>query len=344
MHHYRKLSDASDASDDSESSNKSIEQPPLFRNLILELKRSIEELKSEFDRNHQTLDDQIKELDDAADELESMHRNSTVGSLVGSSVGAAGGIMSIAGLCLAPFTLGASLALTVGGAVAGVAGGVTGGASNITNMVKQKTLRENIEKIINELQTTIKPMEELLRKIDKITEALKNLAIQRAARGTDLQNIEKIINDLHNTIKPMVELLCKIYNITEELDKLDIQRAARATDLLKIVKVADLAETGKMFASAAKAARVTASAAKSIRTAAAVSGVFSAVFLALDVHSIVQDSKEISEMNQPAGKRKEEKISSETLKFILQMKKAAAQFKKIVETIKDDIIKINIFI
>ncbi|XDV19387.1 hypothetical protein PO909_024870, partial [Leuciscus waleckii] len=170
-------SDAGDDSDDSDSSNNSIGHPPSFRNLELDLKGSIEELKSEFNRNHQTLLDKIKELDDAADELESVHKNSTVGSLVGSSVGAAGGIAAIAGLCLAPFTLGASLALTGVGAAFGVAGGVTGAASNITNMVKQKTLREKIEKIINELQTTIKPMGKLLNKIHKITEALNKLDI-----------------------------------------------------------------------------------------------------------------------------------------------------------------------
>ncbi|KAK7177189.1 hypothetical protein R3I93_001235 [Phoxinus phoxinus] len=307
----------SDSSDDSCASDNSADHPPSFnRNLDDELERSIEELKSEFGRNHQTLNGQIKELDDAIDELVSMHKNTTIGSLVGSSVGAAGGVAAIAGLCLAPFTLGASLALTGAGAVAGAAGGVTAGTSNITNMVKQKTLRENIEKIINDLQTTI---------------------------------------------KPMVKLLGKIYNITEDiellktLNKLDIQRAARgAADVIKIARVAYVADAGKVCgeaakeirvyvktvkavrgsASAARAVRATAESAKYIRMTAALTGVLSAGFLVLDVFSIVQDSKELSEMNQPAGKRKEE-ISSETLRFIHQIKAAADQFKKIVKKIKD---------
>ncbi|XDV19355.1 hypothetical protein PO909_024839, partial [Leuciscus waleckii] len=261
-----------------------------------ELKRNTEELKSEFDRNHQTLLDKIKELDDAADELASVHKNTTVGSLVGSSVGAAGGIAAIAGVCLAPFTLGASLALTGVGVVAGVAGGVTGTASNITNMVRQKTLREKIVKIINELKTTIKPMGELLNKIDKITEALNKLDIQRAARG---------------------------------VGKMCAEAAKEIRVFVKAVKAA------RGAASAARAVRASAEAIKEVRMTAVFTGVFAAAFLAFDVYSIVQDSKELSEMNQPAGKRKEEEISSETLTFILQIKEVVDQFKKIVKVIKD---------
>lgn len=284
----------------------------------LELKRNIEELKSEFNRNHQTLNRKIKELDDAIDELESMHKNTTVGSLVGASVGAVGGIASIAGVCLAPFTFGASLVLTVGGAAVGVAGGVTGGASNITNTVKQKTLRKNIEKIINDLQNTIKPMVKLLNNIYNITEGIK------------LE--EKTFNKHGN------------------------QRAARgAVDVSKIARVASVAEIGKMCAeaakeirvyvktakalrgsaSAARAVRATADTGKFFRMTAAFTGVLSAAFLVLDVYCIVQDSKELSEINQPAGKRKEEEISSEMLKYIVQIKAPSDQFKKIVKTIID---------
>ncbi|CAM4510711.1 unnamed protein product [Leuciscus chuanchicus] len=176
--------------------------------------------------------DQLQELDDVADELESMHKNTRVGSLVGSSFGAAGGIMSIAGVCLAPFILGASLALTGAGVVAVVAGGVTGAASNITNMVKQKTLRENIVKIINELQTTIKPMLKLLRNINNITEGIK-----------------------------LVE---------QTLKKHKNQRSARdgSENVFKILGVASLAILGKTCAEAAKEIRVFVKAVYAVRGSA----------------------------------------------------------------------------
>ncbi|XDV19468.1 hypothetical protein PO909_024934 [Leuciscus waleckii] len=330
MHLSSKLSDCSD------DSNKSIGIPPLFscdgnqtEEDILkwelktydELKRSTEELKSEFDRNHQTLLDKIKELDDAADELESMHKNTRVGSLVGSSFGAAGGIMSIAGVCLAPFILGASLALTGAGVVAVVAGGVTGAASNITNTVRQKTLREKIVKIINELQTTIKPMLKLLRNINNITEGiklveqtLKKHKNQRSARDGS-ENVFKILGVAGLAI----------------LGK----TCAEAAKEIRVFVKAVYAVRGS--ASAARAVRATAEAVKEVRMVSAFTGVFAAAFLALDVYYIVKDSTELSEMNQPADKRKELEISSETLKFILQMKEIVDQFKKIVKKLIDAI-------
>ncbi|ROL43510.1 Apolipoprotein L3 [Anabarilius grahami] len=308
----------SHSSDDSGLSDHSMEHPPSFnRNLNLELKRSIEELKSEFGRNHQTLIGQIKKLNDITDEVESVHKNTTVGSLVGSSIEAVGGIASIAGLVLAPFTLGASLALTGVGAVTGVAGGVTGATSNITNAIKQKNLRETIEKIINDIQNTVKPMRKLL---GKITE--------------DIELVKKTLN------------------------KLEIQRAERGVlDVLKIAKVANVADIGKTCAEAAKEIRVyvkavkamrgsaqaakavrgSAQAAKAIRMDVVFAGGVSALFLALDVYSIVKDATELFEMNQSADKRKAEDIKSETLTFILHMRETAAQFEKIVDKIKDTI-------
>uniref|UniRef100_A0A672L1J0 Uncharacterized protein n=1 Tax=Sinocyclocheilus grahami TaxID=75366 RepID=A0A672L1J0_SINGR len=247
-----------------------------FRHRLEPLKRSTEKLKSKFDRNDQTLNCQIRKLRNTTDELESLHKNTTVGSLVGSPIGAVGGITSIAGLCLAPFTLGASLALTGAGAAIGAAGGVTG-------------ITENIK---SEEQT------------------LNKLEIQRGARG--------------------------------------------AADILKIAKVADVAKIGKMCAEAAKeirvyvkavnvirgpaqaarAVRATAGTAKSIRMTAAATGALSALFLAVDVYCIVQDSTELSEINQPAEKRKAKDINSDTLMFIHQMRETAAAFQEILGKMK----------
>lgn len=67
---------------------------------------------------------------------------------------------------------------------------------------------------------------------------------------------------------------------------------------------------------------------------AAAGGALSVLFLALDVASIVEDSKELNEMNQPAKERKAEEIKSETLKFILHMREVASQFQETLDKIK----------
>lgn len=67
----------------------------------------------------------------------------------------------IAGYSFGPIycTFGAYIAVTGAAGVTamgvGVTGGVIGAASNITNMWRQKNLRQTIEKIINDFQSTI---------------------------------------------------------------------------------------------------------------------------------------------------------------------------------------------
>lgn len=246
MDHHRKLSESSDDGNASEESmdlpltlNCDEEKPEEIiqrnRESFDEFKRSIEELKSEYDRNHLTLISKIKELKDISDEIESVHKNTRVGSLVGSSVGAVGGVIALVGLALSPFTLGASLALTAVGAVAGVAGGaaggVTGAASNLTDMFKQKNLKQTIEKIISDFLEIIKPMTEHLSTISDT--------------AVDIQRMNEI------------------------LSKVKFQTPARGfDDLFKIASVADVALIGIDCAEAAKDIRVYVKAVNAIRGSA----------------------------------------------------------------------------
>ncbi|RXN32355.1 apolipo L3-like protein [Labeo rohita] len=126
-----------------------------------------------------------------------MHKKTTEGSLTGAALGAAGGITSTAGLCLAPFTFGASLALTGVGAAAGIVGGATIATCTITNMIKQKNLRETIEKIINDAQNTIKSMIEQLSKIsdnieetEQLEETMNQEGVKTARGATDISELK----------------------------------------------------------------------------------------------------------------------------------------------------------
>ncbi|XP_067254973.1 apolipoprotein L3-like [Chanodichthys erythropterus] len=138
-----------------------------------ELQLSIEKLNSEFDKNHPILIRKIKELNDVTKKLEIMHKETTVGTLVGSSIGATGGAIALLGLGLSFFTFGASLAVSAVGVGVGIAGGVTGATYNIINMILQDNLRGNIENIIKDFQRTINPMIEHLNEISKTIEKLQ---------------------------------------------------------------------------------------------------------------------------------------------------------------------------
>ncbi|KAL0190079.1 hypothetical protein M9458_017178, partial [Cirrhinus mrigala] len=97
----------------------------------------------------------LKVLEELADGLEKVHFNATVGSLTGGVIGLAGGITSIVGLILTPFTLGASLIVTGVGIGVAVAGGVASGVSNITKMVNERSNRQKVKLLITELQEKI---------------------------------------------------------------------------------------------------------------------------------------------------------------------------------------------
>ncbi|XP_067297411.1 apolipoprotein L3-like [Pseudorasbora parva] len=311
--------------------------PKIFDDLRTKMNR----LNLDFDRNHQKLTRQIKVLKGITDEFESMHKNTTVGSLVGSSIGAAGGITSIAGLALAPFTFGASLALTVGGAVVGAAGGLTGIVSNSINTDQQTNLRETIEKITSDFLNTIKVMTESLNTINNSTEDIRQM-VQQEIIYIPARMTEKADGVSAFTGLPKAETHQKSFfekNVVNKGLKVCSGTVKTISSSTKIVKNAHLSakavKAARLSSNAAQTARVSAQAAKATR-ALRISAVTSAVFVVLDVVSIVQDSIEISEINQSADPEKAKKITSETVKFIHQMRETVAQFQKILDEIKEE--------
>ncbi|XP_062372417.1 apolipoprotein L3-like [Sardina pilchardus] len=100
----------------------------------------------------------IRSLRKTIGQLESVHRRSTACSLSGGVISAVGGVTSIVGLIMAPFTFGASLAVTGVGMVVTAAGGITGVASNITKMTREKTCQEKIKEILDDCNSRLTPV------------------------------------------------------------------------------------------------------------------------------------------------------------------------------------------
>ena len=88
----------------------------------------------------------IGDIHECADELNKVAKNTGIARITGGAVGIAGGAAFFGGLILAPFTAGASLALTVGGVAAGVTGGLTTVGTGIAKTVLDK---ENARKLTN---------------------------------------------------------------------------------------------------------------------------------------------------------------------------------------------------
>lgn len=80
-------------------------------------------------------------------------------------MGIVGGVTTIAGLALAPFTLGNSVAVAAVGSAVALGGGVSNGVSNFMKMHDQKKLKENTKTRLELFQKKITPMTDILKVI-----------------------------------------------------------------------------------------------------------------------------------------------------------------------------------
>nr|XP_023695240.1 probable serine/threonine-protein kinase nek1 [Paramormyrops kingsleyae] len=164
--------------------------------------QDIEAFKNLYDRDVGDIQYLVKKLEMTADGLERVHFRTTVGCLTGGVVGAAGGVTSIVGLILAPFTLGASLIVTGVGIGVSVAGWTTSAVSNITNMVNQSKERKTIEETISEYRDKMEPIlmsvEDIRTGIEKLKEHesytnAANMAQTASRAGRGLGGIAELV-------------------------------------------------------------------------------------------------------------------------------------------------------
>uniref|UniRef100_A0A8C1M8G5 non-specific serine/threonine protein kinase n=1 Tax=Cyprinus carpio TaxID=7962 RepID=A0A8C1M8G5_CYPCA len=249
-----------------------------------------------YNKHYPNFEALVKEWGVTTDSLEEVHRKCTAGTLAGSVIGAAGGITAVVGAILAPFTFGASLIVTGVGVGVGVAGGVTGAASSITNTVKQKSLRENIQRIQQNF-TDVTPLIESLN------------ALRRVLRV--IQKFRDFVSDSSDNVQ-----------MSSNVDR---RRLVCATELMHLGL---LANVGRI---AAQTARVGRAGAEAI---VAVTGVLSGLLVIVDTAFIVMDSIDIHQMRQ--GQVDDpNKVQSNLLKSIAEMRKTHTDLCNVLKEIKE---------
>ncbi|XP_068078604.1 serine/threonine-protein kinase Nek4-like isoform X1 [Danio rerio] len=258
------------------------------------LKKSINAFVKAYNDQYKNFEALVKEWGETTDSLEDMHYKATAGSLSGAVIGTAGGVAAVAGAILAPFTLGASLLVTAVGVGVGAAGGITGAASNITDSVKQKSYRENLEQIEQKYKSSSEPILNTLNKLRGVLGKISKFSI--FARNVHSDNT-----------KPAWE----------------IGKGA-----------ADCATGAMSLAMLANVGRIALQASKIGRAVAAASGVLSGILVVVDVIFIVKDAKEIHEMRKNWRNDDPEKVKSSVLKSIAQMRKTHKELCKVLEDIK----------
>eukprot|EP00064_Thunnus_orientalis_P017785 superscaffoldBa00003876_g17871 len=267
----------------------------------------------------------LDKLRDVADSLERVHQRATIGSLAGGVIGAVGGITSIVGLILAPFTLGASLIVTGVGIGVGTLGGVTAGASNVTNMVNQSSDRKAIRSIIKEFD---QKMNAVVIWLEEINDSLQKIRSRSESVDTEAGNLQQ-----------------------ENLFRAGV-RAGRGfggiAELLRLVQVMNI---GKIAAQVSRAVRV----------AEVATGALSGLFVAADIFFIAMDAREIHhirqaragmETNVPVSDPFKQEVTSDTsgtqdqsssnttqirseiMKFVISIRETADKLQKVLDELK----------
>ncbi|XP_069545663.1 apolipoprotein L3-like [Brachyistius frenatus] len=115
----------------------------------------------------------IDELRGIAGNLDKVSKGTKIAGITGGATTAAGGVAAVAGIILAPFTLGASLALTAVGVGVAAAGGVTGVSAAITHKVTVNQDKKKINKTLQDFEQLNMTIEAILKSINEGMEQLK---------------------------------------------------------------------------------------------------------------------------------------------------------------------------
>eukprot|EP00062_Callorhinchus_milii_P024924 gi/632985351/ref/XP_007909632.1/ PREDICTED: apolipoprotein L3-like [Callorhinchus milii] len=102
-----------------------------------------------FPDQNKCIRDCIQDLGDIANDIEKCQESSNIAKVTGSSVRMVGGLLAVGGAIAAPFTLGASLALTAVGTGLGIAGNATNFTAGAKRSLKKMKAKKRIDAIVN---------------------------------------------------------------------------------------------------------------------------------------------------------------------------------------------------
>ncbi|XP_053529729.1 apolipoprotein L1 isoform X2 [Ictalurus punctatus] len=217
----------------------------------------------------------LSDLEKAAVELDKMKKGSNISTVAGSSVGIAGGVLSIVGLALAPVTAGASLALTLTGVGLGVTSGVNGIVTGITeiavNSHQGKKANDIFLRFMEDVQKILECVEDVASR--EVTEA-RTLA---ASAGSVAQCFDDIV------VAASTVNAVRAEDVVTTTADLSIQNAKAVRNIPQLV--ADLPDIGQM----AKGTSLALS-----KSARAGFIALNALFIGVDVFFICKDSMSLT--------------------------------------------------
>ncbi|XP_065133163.1 apolipoprotein L1 isoform X2 [Paramisgurnus dabryanus] len=202
----------------------------------------------------------VIDLHAIADGLDRFNKKTKIAQITGGSTSALGGIATITGFALAPFTMGASLIVTAVGLGVAMAGALTSASAGISNTVNNSMDRKKVERIVEDYQEKMADLDKCMKFIKQGITNLRKF------------NLNKIKKQAYNRDFPAFD------NLYEDGAMAGKAVLSSANEIMRVMQIANAAGT-----SAVRAAHIA-----SIST-----GVLTGLFVGMDIYFVAKDSHEL---------------------------------------------------
>ncbi|XP_020777852.2 apolipoprotein L1 [Boleophthalmus pectinirostris] len=214
-----------------------------------------------FSERAESLWQHVIDLNGIADGLDKFNKKTKIAQITGGSTSATGGVLTIAGLALAPVTMGTSLIVTAVGLGVATAGGLTSAGAGISNQVNNSMDRKKVEKIVEDYQ---EKMVDLNKALMFIKQGIEHL------RRFDLIKMKK---QAYNRDFPVLN--SRFYEDGAMAGKAIL---INANEIMRVVQIANVAGS---------------TAARAVQIASMATGVLTGLFVGMDIYFVAKDSKEL---------------------------------------------------
>ena len=145
-----------------------------LQDIILECEQTYTKVESKLQKLEERLPQVISEAERVKECIDQKHETSTKATIAGSSTSLLGGALIVGGILGAPFTYGASLGLTITGAVLTGAGGVTTAGAKVYDHVQANQGNTKVKELIEEVELLCKEAQSEYEEFQQLCEKLGN--------------------------------------------------------------------------------------------------------------------------------------------------------------------------
>ncbi|XP_073705200.1 apolipoprotein L1 isoform X2 [Garra rufa] len=195
-----------------------------------------------------------------ADGLDRFNKKTKIAQITGGSTSAVGGVATITGLILAPFTMGTSLIVTAVGLGVAMAGGLTSASAGISSTVNNSLDRKKVERIVEDYQAKMADLNKCMKFIKQGITNLRKF------------NLNKMKKNAYNRDFPCFD------NVFEDGAMAGKAILTNANEIMRVMQLANAAGT---------------TAARAVQIASISTGVLTGLFVGMDIYFVAKDSHEL---------------------------------------------------